>query len=172
MIKKMLIASTISLLLMSNAKADEVRVSELSGPRIGVTGITPGQATNELGSYFIGQYGWQLETRFSNGEDFCGLAEFVFLVGGTEQGYFLPSLSSLVGYRNANGFEAAVGPNVSITGIGFVLAMGYNFKSGSLNIPVNLSWVPSTNNPLFGSGPTGHRISITFGFNMDRKKIK
>jgi hypothetical protein len=150
--------------------ATAAEVSELSGPRIGVTGITPGQATDELGSYFIGQYGWQLETRFSNGEGFCGLAEFVFLVGGTEQGYFLPSISSLVGYRNTNGFEAAVGPNISITGIGFVLAMGYNFKSGSLNIPVNLSWVPSTNNPLFGSGPTGHRISITFGFNMDNKQ--
>ena len=171
-IKKILIVSITSLLLMNSAKADGVEVSELSGPRIGVTGITTGQATRELGTNFIGQYGWQLETRFSNGDGFSGLAEFVFLVGGTEQGYFLPSLSSLVGYRNANGFEAAVGPNLSMTGIGFVLAVGYNFKSGSVNIPLNLSWVPSTDNPLFGSGATGHRISITLGFNMDRKKIK
>ena len=172
MIKKMIATSAMSLLLMNSANAEGVEVSELSGPRIGVTGITTGQATRELGTHFIGQYGWQVETRFSNGDGFCGLAEFVFLVGGTEQGYFLPSLSSLVGYRNANGFEVAVGPNLSMTGVGFVLAIGHNFKAGSVNVPVNLSWVPSTDNPLFGSGATGHRISITLGFNMDRKEIK
>lgn len=170
MIKRILALLFGTTLFCSDALGTEV--SELSGPRIGVTGLTPGQATEELGTYFIGQYGWQLETSVSDGENFCTLAEFIFLVGGTEQGYFLPSLSSLIGIRNSEGFEFGAGPNLSITGIGFVVATGYNFKSGAFNFPVNISWVPSTDNPWFGSGSTGHRISITFGFNMDRKEIR
>ena len=87
------------------------------------------------------------------------LVEWVFLAGGMDQGYFLPSISSLVGLRNASGYEFAAGPNLSLSGISYVVAVGKNFEMGSLNMPINLSWVPSHDY-------MGHRISITFGFNM------
>ena len=151
-----------SLLLSVPAHAG---VAKLAGPRMGITGLTPGMATDELGTYVISQYGWQFETRFSNTEEMAALAEWVLLVGGMEQGYFLPSVSSLIGIRKASGFEFGVGPNLSISGISFVLAVGQNFQVDKVNLPVNLSWVPS-NNSSWGGGKTGHRISITCGFNM------
>ena len=151
-----------SLLLSAPATAG---VEELTGPRIGITGLTPGMATDELDTYVISQYGWQFETRFSDTEEMVALAEWVLLVGGMEQGYFLPSVSSLIGIRNANGSEFGLGPNLSISGIGFVLAAGQNFQMGKINLPINLSWVPSNNSP-WSSKKTGHRISITCGFNM------
>tara|TARA_R110001583_G_C5518453_1_gene397387 strand:- start:194 stop:709 length:516 start_codon:yes stop_codon:yes gene_type:complete len=171
MIKRILSLLIGTTLLCPLATAAEV--SELSGPRIGITGLTPGSTSNTIGSNFISQYGWQLETKFSNGEGINGLIEWVILAGGMEQGYFLPSISSLVGLRHASGFEFAVGPNLSLSGIGFVTAAGYNFKSGAFNFPVNISWVPSNDTTWFfesSNEQSGHRISITFGFNMDNRR--
>ena len=59
-----------------------------------------------------------------------------------EKGKFLPSFSSLVGVRTYSGFEFALGPNLSLSGIGMVFGMGYNLKSGNLNIPINIAFVP------------------------------
>ena len=59
-----------------------------------------------------------------------------------EKGKFLPSVSSMVGARTASGLEFAVGPNLSLSGIAMVFGVGYNFKSGNLNIPVNIAFVP------------------------------
>ena len=78
-----------------------------------------------------------------------------------EQGMFLPSVSSLVGVRAGSGFEFAVGPNLSVAGIGMVFSIGQNFTSGNLNLPVNLAFVP-------GGDGLGSRISIMIGFNMSK----
>ena len=109
--------------------------------------------------------------------------EWVFLVGGMEQGLFLPSVSSLFGMRFNSGFEAAFGPNLSLTGAGMVLAVGHTIKTDQLNIPVNLSfvpgksevhedwdWDPVTDEGILTETPynTGSRISLTFGFNLAR----
>ena len=59
-----------------------------------------------------------------------------------EQGLFLPSVSSMVGARTSNGVEFAMGPNLSLGGIAMVFGLGYNFKSGDLNMPVNIGFVP------------------------------
>ena len=67
---------------------------------------------------------------------------------------FLPSISSLVGLRNASGYEIAMGPNLSLSGISYVLAAGKNIKVGGLNIPVNVSWVPAHSD-------SSHRMSMT-----------
>ena len=97
-----------------------------------------------------------------------------------EQGKFLPSLTSVIGIRTASGFEIGVGPNLSFAGVGMILGFGKNFKSGDLNIPVNLVFSPgrqlrsSTNSPNeddFGDGieyeyNSGARISLMFGFNL------
>jgi hypothetical protein len=135
----------------------------------------------------ITQYGWQLETRFIESEEISGLVEWVFLVGGMERGLFLPSVSSLFGLRSKSGFEGALGPNLSLTGVGMVLALGYTFTNGNLNIPINLSFVPGKSKTHEEGGgwdwdnetgtetyvpasstdyTTGSRISLTLGFNL------
>ena len=81
-------------------------------------------------------------SRFADGGNVTGIVEWIALVGGMEKGKFLPSVSSMVGARTASGLEFAVGPNLSLSGIAMVFGVGYNFKSGNLNIPVNIAFVP------------------------------
>ena len=122
------------------------QTEKLAGPRVGFTLIGAGPIADfinskdldrldddefeygELGSAFITQYGWQWETRFADGYDVTGLVEWVLLVGGIEKGLFLPSFSSLVGLRTSNNIEFAFGPNLSLSGVGAVVAIGKNFK--------------------------------------------
>tara|TARA_B100000767_G_scaffold11614_1_gene11246 strand:- start:911 stop:1561 length:651 start_codon:yes stop_codon:yes gene_type:complete len=142
------------------------QIEKLAGPRVGVTMITSGSLasvirgdvpffsdevrqewTGSTGKYgaAISQYGWQWETRFSDGGNVIGIVEWIALVGGMEKGMFLPSASSMVGLRTAKGIEFAVGPNLSLGGIALVFGAGYNFKFGKLNVPVNIAYVPSMN---------------------------
>tara|TARA_B100001989_G_C24550373_1_gene474075 strand:+ start:3400 stop:3903 length:504 start_codon:yes stop_codon:yes gene_type:complete len=158
---------TTFILLTSTAHAEP---KALSGPRLGATYITPGEIVDEIDGSFITQYGWQFETRFVSGEELAGLVEWVLLAGGLEKGYVLPSVTSIVGLRSKSGFEIGAGPNLSLVGVGLVFAVGYNFNIGSLNLPLNLSWVPSTRiedeDDLSRDLDAGHRVSLTFGFNM------
>lgn len=139
----------------------QAQIQQLSGPRVGVTFLTNGEISEEINSNILTQYGWQWESRFTDGSEVAGLVEWVLVVGGMERGYFLPSLSSLVGVRNYQGFEFAVGPNLSLVGVGMVFTVGHNFKSGNLNLPVNFAFVP-------GRDGMGSRFSILVGFNMSR----
>jgi hypothetical protein len=193
---------SIALILISFMAQSQVE--KLSGPRVGVTIVTPGSSSFfiqegdlpsnsnswrtdyeawEQSSSFISQYGWQLETKFIDSDDFAGLVEWVFLVGGMEKGLFLPSVSSLFGMRTKSGVEAAFGPNVSLSGVAMVLAVGITVKAGQLNIPINLSFVPGKKQTLDESSDygasgfvplpeldynTGSRISLTMGFNFAR----
>jgi hypothetical protein len=139
---------------------------ELAGPRIGFTFIGAGSTADALktefnASPFITQFGWQFEKQYfalDNGT--AGLVEFVGLIGGLEQGLFLPSANMLVGVRSSSGAEFAFGPNISISGAAFVLAVGHTYKSGSLNFPVNFAVVPSSK---------GVRFSLLFGFNAQTR---
>ena len=139
---------------------DEVH---LSGPRLGCTVLTAGpldrgrQDLSDLNP-FLTQFGWQFETRlFRLPNGVSGLAEFVPLVGGLEQGKFIPSVSGILGLRGPKGFEFGLGPNLTPLGANIVLALGTSFRtSNGLNFPVNLAVVP-------GNG--GARISLLFGFN-------
>ncbi|GAA4299188.1 hypothetical protein [Nibribacter koreensis] len=134
---------------------------KLGGPRLGFT-VIGGRLADRLKDEeninpFLTQFGWQFETRiFTTAKGLTGLAEFVPLVGGLEQGKFLPSLNALVGLRGPKGFEIGVGPNVSLAGAGLVIAVGTNFQSEGINFPVNLAVVPSSD---------GLRASLLFGFN-------
>ena len=158
----------------------QAQIPKLSGPRVGITGITPGLTQDAMKDDYgiktpaVMQYGWQFEKQFMDGGEITGLVEWVLLLGGMEQGMVIPSLTSLVGLRHQNGFEAGLGPNFimkelrpsfNVKDIGFVFAAGYNFRSGNLNLPVNISWVPSHQSP-HETGKTGHRVSLMFGFNM------
>ena len=209
--KKLLLTLTIALgfTLSSNAQ-----VESLAGPRLGVAIISASPTSGFINGYLdledIGDnlpadysdnikgavttlYGWQWESRFADGGDVTGIVEWIALVGGMEQGLFLPSVSSMVGARTSNGLEFAMGPNLSLGGIAMVFGFGYNFKSGDLNMPVNIGFVPGRkqtqdattewmdvfdeNGQWIGeeltSIPeinyhTGNRFSITVGFNMSK----
>ena len=145
----------------------DAQIEKLAGPRIGITMVTPGLLANilkkdvslfsddnresweetSLGEHgsVMSQYGWQWESRFADGGQVTGVVEWIALVGGMEKGMFLPSVSSMVGVRTADGIEFAVGPNLSLGGIAMVIGAGYNFKFGNLNLPVNIAYVPSMN---------------------------
>ena len=167
------------------------QIQQLAGPRIGMTFITSGstadflhegfsyvdeekQPLGETGAAFTTQYGWQWESRFADGGgSITGIVEWIALVGGMEQGMFLPSVSSVIGVRTADGLEVGVGPNLSLSGIGMIFGIGHNFKSGNLNLPVNLVIMPGKSQTGDSNGESytynsGTRISIMVGFNMSK----
>lgn len=189
--KKVLLTLVLGLGLLTAS----AQIQQLAGPRIGMTLITAGSTADflhkgfdyvqyedeyegaehklgETGSAFTTQYGWQWESRFADGGgEVVGIVEWIALVAGMEQGKFLPSLTSVIGARTANGFELGVGPSLSLTGVGMVFAIGKNFQSGSLNMPVNLVFMPgkNTDSDINGEDYTyssGARISLMVGFNL------
>ena len=150
---------------VSNQSPDDAILDEpirLDGPRIGFTVLSASVLAKARESIpdlspFLTQFGWQFESRlFRLPNGVSGLVEFVPLVGGLEQGKFLPSVSGLLGMRGAKGFEFGVGPNLTPLGANLVLAMGTSFRSNGINFPVNLAVVP-------GNG--GTRVSLMLGFN-------
>lgn len=140
-----------------------VETMDLSGPRLGMTFLDTGirdqylaERSLDLGPV-ISQFGWQKERRFlSSPTGFTGVTEFVFLVGGMDQGVLLPSVNWLVGARTAEGLEFAVGPNLTPAGFALAAAAGVTIRSGNINIPVNFAVVPSKH---------GLRASMLVGFN-------
>ena len=166
------------------SQSDISDVDKLTGPRFGVTFIGEGSSSQILNrihqmdsvsySEYSGpttaittQYGWQWETRFADtGGPVIGLVEWVVLVAGMEKGMFLPSFSSLIGIRSENGFEFATGPNLSGSGLGFVFALGYNYKKGDLNLPINLAFVPTSNHSPKCSSPVIRFLSLALFSNL------
>jgi len=153
---------------------------KFSGPRLGCTYLSPGTSAQwiiDRGKQpFVSQFGWQFETRiFTSNSGISGLAEFVPLIAGLEQGLFLPSGSILFGLRGPGGLEFAVGPNVSLTGFGMVFAAGTSFHIDDIYFPVNIAFVPSvgkatttvsyTGQRITVKEQTGFRISLLVGFN-------
>jgi hypothetical protein len=139
------------------------RAVNLSGPRIGFTALSDGVVAKLHERDIdvrptISQFGWQFEKQFYGKESGVAvLNEWVFLLGGLEQGVALPSLSWLVGLRTSNGAEFGVGPNITPAGVALAIAAGVTFRSGILNVPVNVAVVPSKD---------GTRISMLTGFNL------
>lgn len=137
----------------------------LSGPRVGITVLTGGvvdKAKDEFGlNPFLTQFGWQFETRiFRLPNGTSGLFEIVPLIGGLEQGKFIPSVNGLIGIRGKNGFEFGIGPNLTPVSANIALAVGTSFQAYGVNFPVNFAVVP-------GNG--GARFSLLFGFNSRRR---
>jgi hypothetical protein len=155
-----------------------------SGPRVGCTLIGEGVIANTLttngAAVFVSQFGWQFEWRiFSSQSGIQGLVEFVPLIAGLERGIFLPSGSLLYGMRGKGGYEFAIGPNISLSGLGMVFAVGTSFHVDDVYFPINLAFVPSvtrayTTVSYIGTKTsvneqTGHRISLLIGFNTRKK---
>ncbi|MBA2613678.1 MAG: hypothetical protein H0U95_17075 [Bacteroidetes bacterium] len=184
----------------------------LDGPRLGAVFYT-GETQNRLmegkssGGFdavpVMFQFGYQFEKQYLNEGKLQALFEFIPMVTGVDQGYFIPSFTILHGLRsNVNGWEFALGPTINFIttskgyydqnnqwqlestwakdpnnattanpfeikqrldsrgdytlNSGFVFAFGRTFKSGKLNIPVNVFVIPSKH---------GARLGISVGFN-------
>lgn len=140
-------------------------IVSLSGPRFGVTALSDGIVRKLLENSIdvrpvITQFGWQFEKQFySHDSGVAAVNEWVLLVGGTEQGVVLPSISWLVGFRTRAGTEFGVGPNVTPVGVALAFAGGVTLRAGILNVPMNVAVVPSK---------AGMRVSFLTGFNIRR----
>lgn len=134
---------------------------QLDGPRFGVTFLN-GKVARDLQDMFgaqpiISQFGWQIENQFFTlPTGTSGIVEFVGLIGGFEQGLFLPSATMLVGMRNYRGMEVGFGPNISLAGASLAFAAGVTIQAYGINFPLNLAYVPSQD---------GGRLSFLLGFN-------
>jgi hypothetical protein len=114
----------------------------------------------EVGPH-VSQYGWQFEKQFfTRGSGVTMVTEWVALAGGLEQGVVLPSLSWMVGVRTPDGAEFGIGPNITPAGTALVFATGMTFKTGAMNIPLNVAFVPSKR---------GSRVSLMTGFSLRRR---
>jgi hypothetical protein len=162
----LLTAVTIPATLSAQKPGDLVTQLNRSGPRFGVTWLG-GALTDSLSSKFnidvkpvVTQFGWQYERQFASLENGpVALNEWVFLIGGLDQGAFLPSLTWLVGIRTPGNFEFGVGPNATPAGVALAISTGVTFRTGALAVPINLAVVPSR----FGT-----RVSMLTGFNIYR----
>ncbi len=138
----------------------------LSGPRFGITTLSQGvvdelaRRSITVGSS-ISQFGWQFEKEFYTRQSgVAALNEWVFLLGGMDQGVVLPSVSWMVGLRTREGAEFGIGPNITPAGVALAVAGGVTFRAGSLNVPMNIAVVPSK---------AGTRISMLTGFSLRRR---
>jgi hypothetical protein len=164
------VCSALVLIMVSSSAAvaqtlppPPVETVKLSGPRFGFTALGD-ELTRSLNARgldvrpTISQFGWQFEKQFySRDSGMAALNEWVVLLGGVDQGVVIPSLTWLVGFRSREGAEFAVGPNLGPSGAALALAAGVTFRSGALNVPVNVAVVPSKH---------GTRVSVLSGFNF------
>ncbi len=198
---------------VNNPEKERLR---LDGPRLGFTYFTGNLANIISQNKAVGgfdayptmfQFGYQFEKQYLNEGKIQALFEFIPMVTGLDQGYFIPSFTLLHGLRsNVNGWEFAIGPTVGLTPkangyydtenvwhreiewandtskatiknpyvikerldsrgdyavqTGFVLAVGRTFKSGKLNLPVNIYIIPNKD---------GFRFGASLGFNAKNK---
>jgi hypothetical protein len=189
---------------------------KLDGPRMGFVTYTGGlynriKESRNTGGFdafpMMFQFGYQFEKQYLNEGKVQALFEFLPMITGLDQGYFIPSITFMHGVRsNVNGWEFAFGPSFSLVtkskgyydadnkwqlentwasdsshvnvpnpfpitermdsrgdyklNSAFIFAFGRTFKSGRLNIPVNV---------FFSPGREGWRAGASFGFNS---KIK
>ncbi len=159
--------STLPVLAPRTSEDSVFAAVEAGGPRIGFTVVGNGELRDRLrdkydASNVVTQFGWQFESRlFRLPSGLSGLFEFVPLIGGLEQGLFLPSASGILGIRGANGLEFGFGPNISLAGAGLAVAAGTTIQGKYVNVPINLAMVP---------GRQGNRFSLLIGFTYRRNQ--
>jgi hypothetical protein len=134
-----------------------------SGPRFGALWLSDGlvqeaKDKNVDVRNVVSLFGWQSEFSLANNPNGPQpLSELVLLVAGLDQGAFIPSASWILGVRTQGDWEMGVGPNASAAGVALVVTAGMTQHFGTLNVPVNVAYVPSKN---------GSRFSVTTGFNV------
>jgi len=117
--------------------APPVTQYSLAGPRIGMT-------LPEFGGP-ISQFGWHFERQAaSRPQDPRFIVENVILVGGVEQNQFIPNANLIFGVRLPSGFEAGMGPSVTLGGMrggsaAVVFAAGRSLLLGGVRVPINFA---------------------------------
>lgn len=106
----------------NNPNKDRLR---LDGPRLGFVTFTGKnseimQADKSVGGFeafpLMFQFGYQFEKQYLNEGKVQALFEFLPMITGVDQGYFIPSFTLLHGLRsNVNGWEFALGPTINLT---------------------------------------------------------
>lgn len=106
----------------NNPNKDRLR---LDGPRLGFVAFTGQtaeilQADKKVGGFeafpMMFQFGYQFEKQYLNEGKIQALFEFLPMITGVDQGYFIPSFTLLHGLRsNVNGWEFALGPTVNLS---------------------------------------------------------
>ena len=150
--------------------AEAVRAGDRYTTLLGATGtgktmtmagvIQELQRNNVAVGSTVSQFGWQFERQFyARDGGVTALNEWVFLLGGLDQGVAIPSLSWMAGLRTWEGAEFGVGPNVTPAGVALAIAAGMTIRTGSLNIPMNFAVVPSK---------AGTRVTMLTGFSLRR----
>lgn len=140
------------------------------GPRIGaawmatstsdftqrVNHLFPGNSYEPITSIF----GVSFEQRILLGETNSHFAfQEVVTIHGLEQSIALPLAAVLIGYRDTVGLEFGVGPTISFSGIGVMLALGWTFETRGVFLPVDVSVVlPNPSTPV--------TVGLTTGFNF------
>lgn len=141
------------------------------GPRLGVT-MVPGntvlasQMKDKKIGRMLSQFGWLFEYQVvpdGGGPSF--VIQFVPLVGGVEYGTLVPTGTLAMGVRLPGGIEFGLGPNATVTtekiSSALVVTVGKNFNYGGVNIPLDL---------VFATNPNGNRISLMFGYAIQKAK--
>ena len=181
----------------------KIKEKRFGGPRVGLTYIGQGTVATYLSTLnkypMFTQFGWQFEKRlFTIEGGMSGLAEFIPMIGGIEQGLIVPNASLLIGLRSGGKrtFEFALGPNFSVVAdykgrndlsTGLVIGAGMNFQKGNINFPVNIAFIPSVGSThpqvdQYGNAvkdangkeisqkyQSGFKISLIVGFNYRKK---
>jgi hypothetical protein len=158
-------------------KKESVTPLKMSGFRIGVSVMGGSKAAefkaamhDSRAAPIISQFGWQYEFRFPAGEGgMAAVVEIIGLVGGLNQGLFIPSINLPIGIRSASGFEIGAGPHFSMGGLGnnpklasgFVVAGGLTKKFGKLNIPLNFAFMQGRTR---GEAKAGYTLTMLTGF--------
>jgi TolB-like protein len=109
----------------------EIERLRLDGPRMGMVVYTGDMyqrimAPKKEGGFdafpVMFQFGYQFEKQYLNEGKVQALVEFIPLITGLDQGYFIPSFAIMHGLRsNVNGWEFAFGPTFNLVPI----ASGY-----------------------------------------------
>ena len=170
-VRRVILAGAIAVAASAPAAAQTLpsyaKSADLAGPRFGLTllpdGIVDKLAERQINVTrpYVSQFGWQFEKQFfTKDSGVTMVSEWVALLGGLEQSVALPSLSWLVGVRTRDGAEFGIGPNITPAGTALVFATGMTFRTGAVNVPVNVAVVPSK---------SGTRVSVLTGFSLRRR---
>lgn len=127
---RLLAALALVLAVPVHAQTSAAGPHRQSGPRVGVTFLSPGVvdqinaavheggvgAQIDSGFPVVTQVGWQFEFQtFQTDGGLTGVTEIVPLLSGLERGLVIPNLTWVIGLRTRGGLEAGIGPNVTLS---------------------------------------------------------
>ena len=170
-----------------NNPYDRTLIAE--GPRMGFGFVTGNNANilalpRDEGGFdqqlpIMSQFGYQFEKAYITTGNWQALAEIIPMLSGLESNRLIPTLTILNGLRsNKNGWEVAFGPTIDLSRVrdgkldsrgdlqfstSLVFSVGKTVKSGEMNFPVNLYFIPARDN-------SSYRFGVSMGWNAAKKK--